>query len=280
MPVHFPLCIEVDCNTQASCNFPGEKKRLYCACHKKPEMINLKHIWCIHPGCSVDDAAYGYKGGKRRYCNEHKLSTMVNLKMMVCKMELCTTHAMKKYDGYCMYCYIHLFPDRPVARNYKTKEKFVVDYVTEHFEEHEFAWVADKTIGGGCSNRRPDLILDLGYQVLIIEIDENQHRDYNCSCENRRTMELSQDVNHRPIIFVRFNPDKYIDNNNNVINSCWHVNASGIMIVNKKKQKEWIHRLNMLCEEVTYWIQPENQTIKTVEQVELFYDGHVSHRFH
>ena len=67
----------------------------------------------------------------------------------------------------------------------------------------------DKKIQDGCSTRRPDLFLDLGYQIIIIEIDENQHIDYDCSCENKRIMELSQDVGHRPIVFIRFNPDDY-----------------------------------------------------------------------
>jgi hypothetical protein len=44
-----------------------------------------------------------------------------------------------------------------------------------------------------------------------IEIDENQHVAYDCSCENKRIMELSQDVGHRPIVFIRFNPDGYKD---------------------------------------------------------------------
>ena len=34
-------------------------------------------------------------------------------------------------------------------------------------------------------------------------------------------MELSQDVGHRPIIFIRFNPDQYFDINNKKIASCW-----------------------------------------------------------
>ena len=56
--------------------------------------------------------------------------------------------------------------------------------------------------------RRPDLMVDLGYQVVIIEIDENQHISYDCSCENKRLMQLSQDVGHRPVVFIRVHPDK------------------------------------------------------------------------
>ena len=50
----------------------------------------------------------------------------------------------------------------------------------------------------------------------IVEIDENQHIEYDCSCENKRIMELSQDVGHRPIIFIRFNPDDYLNYENKI----------------------------------------------------------------
>jgi hypothetical protein len=111
---------------------------------------------------------------------------------------LCDTIATKKYDGYCVFCYINLFPNKPVASNYKTKERAVVDYVVQQFQH--YSWKTDKIVQDGCSRRRPDLLLDLGYQVLIIEVDENQHIDYDCSCENKRIMELSQDIGHRSIV--------------------------------------------------------------------------------
>ena len=34
----------------------------------------------------------------------------------------------------------------------------------------------------------------------------------DCSCENKRIMEISQDLGHRPIVFIRFNPDEYNKN--------------------------------------------------------------------
>lgn len=81
---------------------------------------------------------------------------------------------------------MHLFPDEKVSRNYKTKEKSVVDFVSNNFPD--VTWICDKRIQDGCSQRRPDMLLDLGYQVIVIEIDENQHIDYDCSCENKRLM--------------------------------------------------------------------------------------------
>ena len=84
-------------------------------------------------------------------------------------------------------------------------------------------------------------------------------------------MELSQDVGHKPIIFIRFNPDEY-DNDEIVISSCWGTDQKGISVVKKSKVKEWEKRLNTLKEQITYWIHPENITMKMVETIQLFFD--------
>jgi len=75
---------------------------------------------------------------------------------------------------------MNLFPNEKVSRNYKTKEITVSDYIKTEFPDID--WICDKTINNGCSKKRPDLLLDLGYQVLIIEIDENQHNKNITSC--------------------------------------------------------------------------------------------------
>jgi hypothetical protein len=201
------------------------------------------------------------------YCSEHKKHGMVNVKEQSCKSDWCSTQVGEKYDGYCLFCYRNLFPDKPVSRNYKTKEYSVVEYVKTQFPD--LSWIADKQIIGGCSKRRPDLLLDLGYQIVIIEIDENQHTGYDCSCQNKRIMELSQDLGHRPIVFIRFNPDDYEKDGTN-ISSCWGHNKNGICAV--KKKDEWIQRLNTLGEQIKYWVNPSNTTTKTIETIQLYYD--------
>jgi hypothetical protein len=102
-------------------------------------------------------------------------------------------------------------------------------------------------------------------------VDENQHNNYDSSCENKRLMQLSQDMGHRPIIFIRFNPDKY-EKNGITITSCWGQNEKGICVVKKSKKDEWNQRLNVLEEHINYWIDPQNITNKTVEVIQLFYD--------
>jgi hypothetical protein len=114
-------------------------------------------------------------------------------------------------------------------------------------------------------------LCDLGYQVLIIEVDENQHIDYDCSCENKRIMEISQDIHHRPLIFIRFNPDNYKKDDEN-ITSCWGIGKGGKCILKSNKKNEWDGRLQTLENQISYWLNPENQTNKTVEIIQLFYN--------
>ena len=257
----------LDCKKIPTFNVKGETKALYCAEHKKEEMVNVISKICLD--CNKRPV-FNFDGElSALYCATHKKYGMVDIKNKTCKTHLCSTHVSEKYDGYCLYCYINLFPEKPVSRNYKTKEYAVVEFIKTTFPE--LSWVSDKKITDGCSKRRPDLFLDLGYQIIIIEIDENQHLDYDCSCENKRIMELSQDVGHKPIVFIRFNPDEYY-NDEIVISSCWGTDKKGISVVKKSKEKEWTQRLNALKEQVVYWINPDNITAKTVEIIQLFFD--------
>lgn len=185
----------------------------------------------------------------------------------LCKSTWCHTIKSNKYEGYCLFCFMHLFPDKPITRNYKTKEKYITDKIIEYFPD--FTWIADKKVEEGCSKRRPDLLIDLGSHIIIVEIDENKHTNYDCSCENKRVMEISQDLGHRPLVFIRFNPDDYANEHGKLIKSCWKLNALGIMQIIKGRETEWNERLENLKKCIHYWI--ENSTEKTVEVIELYY---------
>jgi hypothetical protein len=238
-------------------------KATHCKECKEENMINVGSPKCF---CGLKTPNFGFKGEKATHCYDCKESLMIDVKHPKCKVEFCTILANKKYEGYCAYCYGNLFPDDPKIKNFKTKERLVVDYIKEQYKNYD--WIFDKTILDGCSNRRPDIYLDLGYQILIIEVDENQHRQYEDICENKRMMILSQDVNHRPIIFIRFNPDKYINEENKNVPSCFSITKNGALKVNVKKN--WNHRLEILKDNIDYWI--EKETNKTIELVQLFYD--------
>lgn len=185
----------------------------------------------------------------------------------LCKTPNCETSGYKKYNGYCLHCCIQVHPEIKVSRNYKTKEKDVVDRIKQSFPN--FDWVWDKKVEDGCSTRRPDLLLDMGFHIIIVEVDENKHDTYDCSCENKRLMQISQDLQHRPIVFIRFNPDAYTNKDGIVVKSCWKMNKLGVVQIMKTKEKEWEERIEVLKQQIQYWI--DNPSVKTVEIIELFY---------
>jgi len=262
------MCKMENCNKSAGYNYIGIKTPLYCVEHKKENMIDVKHHFCLEKDCDKRPI-FNFEGCKKGiYCTIHKKDKMIDVLSPICISEWCYNYANRRYDMYCVNCYIHLFPEKQISRNYKTKEGAVVEYIKKSFDK---TWNYDKRIFDGCSKRRPDLLVDMGTHVVIIEIDENQHISYDCSCENKRLMEISQDVGHRPIVFIRFNPDDYIDLNGKKIKSCWTPNnKTHILYVPKTKEVEWNHRLDVLKNQIQYWL--DNKTDKTIEIVQLFYD--------
>ena len=254
------------CDKLPRYNFGGEKGGKYCAIHKYPEMVLNVSKRCEFEGCNLIPN-YNLRGEKiGRFCVSHKSEKMIDVKHTVCKTPLCDIRVQEKYEGYCVRCFMYTFPDKPIAKNYKSKETAVVEYIKTEFPN--FTWIADKKVQDGCSKKRPDLLLDLGDQVVIVEVDENQHTDYDCSCENKRLMELSQDLQHRPIVFIRFNPDSYTNEKGEKVRSCWSVTKeTGIIKIANKK--EWNQRLENLKNQVVYW--SNNKTDKMVEVVHLYF---------
>jgi hypothetical protein len=252
--------------SQANFNYEGLPGK-YCSLCRVDGMINTHHKKCII--CNTTQPSYNYEGLPAKYCVSCKLINMEDVRHEKCKTLYCNIRVQDKYDGYCMRCYMYLFPDKPIDKNYKTKEKAVAEYVLLNFPN--VTWTTDKQINDGCSKRRPDLLLDLGYQVIIVEIDENQHKRYDCSCDNKRLMEISQDLGHRPVIFIRFNPDDYYDTDGKKVKSCYGI-TKDMGLIKIVKKKEWLERLECLKNQIAYWNNPINKTDKTVEIIQLYYD--------
>ena len=65
--------------------------------------------------------------------------------------------------------------------------------------------------------KRPDFVFDLGDRIIVLEVDENQHSSYLCECEQKRMIQIHQDYGGLDVCFIRYNPDRYKDNNNKLI---------------------------------------------------------------
>lgn len=264
-------CEYEGCNIQPSYNYSDKNTPLFCTIHKLKDMIDIKHQKCQHKGCNIRPG-YNYKDvNYGKFCIKHKEKDMidvVNVKI-ACKQENCSTRASNpKYRGYCLRCFMYTFPDEPVTKNYKIKEKHVADFIDNNFKQHEPIY--DKIVQGGCSKRRPDILLDLLTHSIIIEVDEDQHEDY--SCENKRMMQLFEDLGSRPLVLIRFNPDSYIDVNGKKHISCFtYHKMTGVPMISSEKR--WNDRLNALKNTIEKYtnIVPEKEV--TVEQ--LFYESSI-----
>jgi len=168
------------------------------------------------------------------------------------------------YKPYCFSCYCVLNPDVIIPRQFKLKEHYLTDSLKDHYNDIEM--VFDNKIVNGCSNRRPDIRIECFTHTIIIECDENKHAGY--SCENKRTMEIFQDLGNRPIVFLRFNPDSYKDKiTGNKIDGCFDKTNK---INNSIQQNEWNKRINLLKERIDYYLANIPTKEITIEQ--LFYE--------
>ena len=247
-------CLDPDCTNRPSFGLPDDKQATYCKSHTLKGMINIVHKRCLDPDC-IKQPSFGLPDDKRAiYCKSHALEDMINIIDKLC--ETCNSTTMNsKYKPNCARCHFYLNPDDPRIRNYKTKEQAYMSALLEKFPQFKL----DKTIDGGCSKRRPDGFLDLLTHVIIVEIDENEHKSYDDTCNNRRTMELSQDVDHRPIVFIRLNPDGYTLDGKRMKGSFSLTKKTGELKVTKK---EFNKRLNSLIESVEkYMIHIPDKTI-------------------
>ena len=215
-------------------NFTGLKPE-FCAECKSPDMVNVKSKLCA---CKKMPH-YNFSGLPAMYCSTCKEPGMVDVVSKTCKNSWCNILTKPfRNNGYCLRCFIHEFPDHKNVHNYKIKEKHVTDYLKQEFKDYDI--VFDKKINGGCSKRRPDAYLDLLTHIIIIECDENQHKDYDTTCEIVRINELFTDLGDRPIVFIRFNPDEY----DNIPSSFKYHKISGVPMVSN--ESEWIERLTTL----------------------------------
>lgn len=171
--------------------------------------------------------------------------------------------AKSDYDNHCYRCFCYYNPnDDRIKRQYLFKQHFINDNIIEpNFSEYLDSY--DVRINGGCSNKRPDWFFDMGTHSIILECDENQHRSNTQLCEEKREMEIFQDLGNRPIIFIRFNPDKYDD-----IKGCFYKYKGKLKI----RDDEFEIRKNKLIEILKYWINYDNIPDKERTCIYLFYN--------
>ena len=261
LDIKHKTCNFENCKVRPNFNYSDEKKGLYCYEHKLENMIDVVHKTCNVENCKIRPY-YNYEGEiKPIYCAEHKLLNMIDIiGHTKCKANFCLgSRPNKKYKGYCCNCYQNLFPTDPLSYQIrcKTKEIGVRDYINANFEGFQH----DKPLYTGncdCTNRRRiDHRLLIGNTLLCIETDEHQHKSYDKKDEEIRYDDLFM-IHSGKFVFIRFNPDKYINTKNKSVNPMLYT------------------RLPILKEEIERQIEriKNEENTDLLEIIKLYYDDY------
>jgi hypothetical protein len=218
------------------------------------------------PGGSPKDARWCFS------CPD-KPPDAVNVTNKSCLSDWCEAKPGYRHRGYCLHCFANLFPDDPFSRNYKVKEtavrEAIEDLLRKEYPNLEVTF--DKAVRGGCSKRRPDTFIDALTHCVFGEVDENQHDTAKyCACENKRLMSLMQDIGMRPVVFIRLNPDAYVDAKGRKHMSCFRPHKkAGRLVVRDKKALAY--RIEVYINRIRHHLQEVPSQEVQVEH--LFYDG-------
>jgi hypothetical protein len=165
-----PRCSEVECTKQAV-------RGGLCVSH------GARIPKCTHPGCN-----YGRR--KDGLCNYHHPT--------VRKCINCRFYQVSKRGEMCSLCAGY----RENSAEFKLRE-----LLTLWFQDLKITH--DRIIEGSCLRYRPDFFIEAPKgHIIIVEVDETHHKDYDINCEIVRMFNIQQAI-MTPIVFVRYNPDAY-----------------------------------------------------------------------
>lgn len=227
---------------QPSFNYPTEQFPRYCFDCMSPDMVDVrKRDLCII--CNRTRASFNYNFDDiPKYCAEDALEGMQDIVSKRCK-KCKLTQIKNKYKGYCVGCYKEEF-NVQVTKNENIKEKYVYNIISTTFTDCIIVY--NKTVKYNIYIYRPDIIIYCNNYIIIVEIDENQHKYYNKIIENERMINIQHTL-EKQCIFIRFNPDSYKDESGKHITGCWkYINNN--LVVNPKYIPHWEKRINTLKE--------------------------------
>jgi uncharacterized metal-binding protein len=147
----------------------------------------------------------------------------------------------------------------------REKERAVVEYIKQEFGSD--GWVFDKSIDAN-NGYRPDALFRMSSHAIVVEVDENQHRGYDVKEEYIRIKKIQEDVG-TPVIFIRFNPDKYVDNYGQTHISRWKFDANGVYFAHN--QQNWAARLQTLRANILKYMGLLSSD--SVSEVRLFFSN-------
>ena len=193
------------CGIRASYGISGQLPTM-CFQHRFVEMISYPTKQCENATCR-NLAIYG-DGIKRLRCEEHKLNGDFNLIEKRCSS--CGLMEVLNENNHCSNC-----EPGKYLKYVKRHENRIKDL----FTAQGFNPVNDRIPNtSACGKERPDFVFDPdrdenknieGPHIVIVEVDEDQHKRYEYKCEKTRMFNVTQGFGGIPVFWIRYNPDKF-----------------------------------------------------------------------
>ena len=232
-------CEFAGCMLQPAYNIEGEKKAIMCTTHKSANMIDVKNKQCNHAGCKTS-AWYGIPGNAPTLCAVHKKVGTMPHPNRFCGEKRCrevATHGITaparceqhmlpgddnlverecvnchlpnvlNSDGLCADCSAWTSGKRPRL----AKQREVLQFLDHCFTEfpYDTTDVVPQDLKDCDRRERPDVMWDRADRIVILEVDEDQHKSRPCECEQTRMMNVSQALGSEKTVWIRYNPDSF-----------------------------------------------------------------------
>ena len=95
------------------------RKPLFCVSHCEEGMLDVIHKKCRTERCEKIPI-FSLEQGKPLVCSCHHEEGMLDVIHKKCQTEGCDKiTSNRKYKGHCLHCFMHLFPQEKISRNYK-----------------------------------------------------------------------------------------------------------------------------------------------------------------
>jgi hypothetical protein len=139
-----------------------------------------------------------------------------------------------------------------IDKDNRTKEFNIIDNLNNIFSNIE--WICNKRLK---SKYRPDMYTIIDDFILMIEIDEKQHKNYKINKENERIKKIYDELNKKNMTLIRINPDSYID--------CYDIEHKGI----SNNPNIFNMRMNIIIKTVEESLKNKKEGLNIIK---LFFD--------
>lgn len=242
---NLPVCKIATCGKEGIYGYEGRKHK-YCLIHKLDGMVISNMIYCKSIDCN-NMATHGelYSNIPTRckthsdlncygYDQRNPVCCVVDCVNTACFLDpfdqniypiRCSTHKfatdMEIVKQLCVSCQNDIyFPmNKKICMNcglYRSKrlQNFKENIIKYFLQSNHISVVYNRSISHIGSKYRPDFLIISNFGYIILEVDENQHRNkVYASSETDRMLSIYyniQTINKgSEVLFIRYNPDKY-----------------------------------------------------------------------